>query len=298
MEIKIRNNQNIYRSSLKPQNMLKNGCFSNNSLKNDVFVKRNIAFKGLNPNDILRPFEKFGIAEYKKLIPEQIEALRASLNKELIENRNITIAFSNIVKTNLDKAYPKGYVFIPVGRSPAVIGKALEYQGVDVKYCPISLNKPMFGRGNDLEKFIFNSAKIAEYNKYLTSINLSRREIKNSNKVYVFADYTHTGKSLKGFKEILEGSEIKIKSANVFYKSINNDIISKNKGNKKLSTLSQIIFNYFHSSNVKTYVHYDKLYPSDMHNVKRIMDQQYSEPCKQMNFALIDYFAQRGLLKE
>ena len=71
MEIKIRNNQNIYRTNLSPQNVQKNGYFSNNSLKNDVFEKANVTFKGLNPEEILKSFEKFEITEYKKLIPEQ-----------------------------------------------------------------------------------------------------------------------------------------------------------------------------------------------------------------------------------
>ena len=296
MEIKIRNNQNICRTSSNFKTARKNGYFSDNSLKNDVFVKRNVGFTGLNPEKILEPFEKFGTAEYKKLVPKQIEILRASLSEELIEDRNAAIALSNIVKTNLDQAYQNGYVLISIGRSPTVIGKALEYQGADLKYIPISGLGREGEYGNFVDKISdLPAGEIYRYRKYLRSIGISTGTIKNTKKTYIFTDYTLSGDSLRNFQLLLERPEIDIKSTNVAYMSINNGLL-KNMDEKNIELRKKNID--LTGFKDKGYAHYSKLNYYRLNEVKAAVKEPYSEKCKQMQFALIDYFSQKGLLKE
>jgi len=213
MQIKIREKQNIVPIKLDYQNNSNSRFVLNNLIKNDVFVKNNINFNGLNPDEILKPFAKFGISEYKKLTAKQIEALRSSLSEKLIKDRDAVITLSDIVKQNLEKMHPNGYVFVPIGRSAAVIGKALEYQGTDVKYCPMS----NLARGFKRKKFKnliseLPTEKISIYKDYLDSINLSIDMIKESNKAYVITDFVNSGDTLKNFQILLSHPEINIYS--------------------------------------------------------------------------------------
>lgn len=291
MEIRINNKQNIYPPALNYQKLQNNRCFWNNSINNDIFIKNKTSFTGLNPEEILKPFTKFGIAEYKKLHPEQIKALRESLSEKLIKDRDAVILLSDDVNQNLKKMYPNGYTFISIGRSPAVIGKALEYQGIDVKYCPISeLSSSMFNAKDMILKF--KQEKVIKYKNYLDSIGLSSEEIKKSKKSYIFVDYTKSGDSLKIFKVLLERPEIGISSNNVQYKSLNKEIFT-NGNYKNIIKKNLIKQNFKHNK----YPHYPKLAYLILDKVQDVIELRYSEPCKQMQFALIDYFAQKGLLK-
>lgn len=162
MQINVLNKQNIFTSKSNYQTNMQSQRF--NSIKCNAFMKNNPAFTGiipkkifkpfhklfiktpfpsieLNPEKILKLFKQFSIADYKQLTIEQIEILRNNLSKELIKARDVTMIFSANIKSKLNKEYPNGYIFVSIGRSPAVIGKALEYQGIEVKYCPISYLK-------------------------------------------------------------------------------------------------------------------------------------------------------------
>jgi len=311
MEIKIRNNQNIYRTNLSPQNVQKNGYFSNNSLKNDVFEKANVTFKGLNPEEILKSFEKFEITEYKKLIPEQIEVLRDGMSERLIKDRNAGIVIGDIIKDCLEKTYPNGYVLCIIGRSLTVPVKSLEHRGMrDIKYCPFTTSRIGKPAPNGLFKDIISglpTEKVSKYGEYLKSIGLSPTEIEKSQKTYVFTDYTGSGDTLKNFQILLERPEIGINSNNVHYKSLNKDLISGLYDESSLIELEgnrynakQLIKDYLqqHGFKLGVYPHIQRLPYTDLDEVKKIMEQPYYEKSKKMQFALIDYFAKKGLLKE
>lgn len=312
MEIKIRNNENIYRANLSTQNVQKNGHFSNNSLKNDVFVKSNIAFTGIHPVEVLTRFEKIGITEYKQFNAQEIDVLRNYIlrEKEFIQDRNSIIVLGNIVKTNLDKKFPNGYVFGSIGGTPAFVGKVLELQGIDVKYCPISgIGKRLLLGGFEDYVSDLPSGKVSKYNEYLKNINLSNEEIKKSKKTYIFADHTCTGNSLKNFQILLERPEIGIKSDNVHYKSLCQDLILKSQDKSALSLikfennyykLDELMNNYIIGRWYrKIYSHIERLPVKDIDKVQEVITKQPDHfSYKQMQFALIDYFAQKGLLKE
>lgn len=120
----------------------------------------------------------------------------------------------------------------------------------------------------------------------------------SDDKIYVFADYKGTGESFKNFKTIMKSDEININSANIVYKDLNEDIILKDETRPIKTKLENLISDYLHWNGLKRYTHYDKLKLSKIHKVEKWLSKPHSEECKQMQFALIDYFAQKGLLKE
>lgn len=293
MQINVLNKQNIFTSKSNYQTNVQNQRF--NSISNDVFIKTQPAFTSINPLKILTSFEKFDISEYKSLEQNQIFALRRFISKKVQENKNVILDFSNIIKTNLNAKYPEGYVFVVIGRSHAVIGKALEYQGIDVKYCPMS-NLRYFDNNLFKEKLLSEKMKggLLSYNKYLKEIKLSEEEIKKNNKKYIFTDYTRTGTSLINFKYLINSPEINISSPNILYKSLNDDILNPDNSNLLKSKLKH----YFKRNVFKDYSPFEKLDCEDLLKVKNIISAPQSDQCKQMQFALIDYLAQKGLLKE
>lgn len=319
MQVNLLNSQNIFIPKQNYQTRVQEQRF--NSVKNDAFMKNNPTFTGLstlkilkpfqklfvknqslstelNPETILKPFKQFGIPEYKQLTIEQIEALRSNLSRELIKARDVTMIFSANIKSKLNKEYRNGYVFVSIGRSPAVIGKALEYQGIDVLYAPISHLGKYPSETFEQKKLAKIKPKLLEYYKYLSNIGLSREKIQNNDKIYVFADYKGRGGSFKNFKAMMKSNEININSDNIVYKDLNEDIIIKGENIKTKYKLEDLISVYLHWNGLKRYAHYGKLKLSKIHQIQKWISKPYSDECKQMNFALIDYFAQKGLLKE
>lgn len=188
-----------------------------------------------------------------------------------------------------------------------IVGKALEYQGYDVYYCPISnLGHTQKNRASVI--LDLPSDKVNTYKEYLDSIGMSKEKIQNSKKTYICTDYGG-GCSIGFFKQLLERPEIGINSENVQYKKLIFEVaMSKPTSdefwqdfefeNKKYS-IGGLTCNYFDNSHLKAYY-----YPTwslnfkDLDRVKEIIDEPDVRPTKQMQFALIDYFYQNGLLKE
>lgn len=305
MQVNLLNSKNIYNLTQNYQANTQKQKF--NSVKNDVFLKQP-SFNGLNPEEIFRRFSIFDIAEYKKLLPLEIKIIRENMDYKLMIDRNAAIVLSKAVRANFDEVYPNGYVFVSIGRSPAVIGKSLEYQGINVKYCPISeLGKKPSGRPGFFDNIsILPSKTVHKYKEYLNKIGLSMEEIKNSANTYVFTDFCGTGNSLKLFQTLLERPEIGIKSNNVQYKSLNKDILLNANGasiefEARKYNLKDLVFKYLqqHGFKLELYPHIQRLSVENLGEITNLMEQPYYyEQSKKMNFALIDYFVQKGLLKE
>lgn len=309
MQISLLNKPNIFiqKTSYLPnyQTNVKKQKFNST---NDMFVKTHPAFTG-NIEELLIPFHKFEIAEYRSLRTQKIQEMRSQIDSRLIEHRNAAIILSNIVKKNLDKLYPNGYVFASIGRSPAVIGKALEYQGNKVKYCPISnLGRVPSVYDGFLDKVSnLPTEKVQKYKEYLNSINLTEQEIKNTQNTYVFTDFCGSGDSLKNFQLLLERPEINLKSENIHYKALNKDILL-NESTQDMSirfeggqyNIDEFIYKYLQQLGFKleVYPHIRRLPYENLDEIQEIMKKPYYRGSKKMNFALIDYFAQKGLLKE
>ena len=152
----------------------------------------------------------FGKEEYKNLSNADIAILR-EYQKFFLEDRSINYVFSFITKfgkvfsERMHEKFPNGFTFVSVGRSPAFLAKYMEFQGEDVKYCPISNMR--FG----FEQESFTPHFVETYKKYLDSIGLTKEMVKNAQKPIIIADYNYEGHSLKNFKSLMSLPEIGIK---------------------------------------------------------------------------------------
>lgn len=100
-------------------------------------------------------------------------------------------------KEMLDNLYGKdGYVFVSIGTSPAGVAKTLEYEGVDVRYLPISNLRFLDGIKN-VSKDAINLYIDSKYDKFLDDIGLTKEKIEEDKRHYVFCDYTKNGATLK-----------------------------------------------------------------------------------------------------
>lgn len=200
-----------------------------------------ISFSGLSAHTILSKVETFGVKEYNALTKNEIKTLRNCLDENLIKDRDTIIMLTQIVKKNLEKTFPEGYVFVSIGNSPDIIAKTLEHQGLDVKYCPISELK--IEQNDFIDKIKTSSAfqrGLEVYKNYLDEIGLSHKKINDSNKKICFVDYTFTGNSLKNFEIMLDSPAIKLNSSKFRFLSLNNDLILHESGDD-YANLNEII---------------------------------------------------------
>ena len=147
----------------------------------------------------------FGPEEYKNLSNADAEILR-EYSKYFIEKDsrviNFILDFGRLFSKRIHEKYPNGFIFVPLGRSPAFLGKYLEFQGEDVKYCPIS----------GLQRYKkFSTDFIKTYKKYLDTIGLTKEFAENTQKQIIITDHTNSGNTLAQFEDLLASPEIGIK---------------------------------------------------------------------------------------
>lgn len=255
-----------------------------------------ISFSGLHTPTILRKVETFGLKEYNALTKNEIKTLRNSLDEKLIRDRDTIIMLAEIVKKNLEKKFPEGYVFVSIGNSPNIIAKALEHQRVDVKYCPVSELKM------EQSDFIHNIKNrgtyqrgLEVYKNYLDEIGLSQKDINDSNKKICFIDYTFTGNSLKNFETMLNSPEIKLNSPKFKFLSLNNDLILHESGDD-YAFLNKIIENKFEIMDLKDYADYKTISLNTIYSAFDIKNRKSSDLPKLMDFAIIDKYKKEGII--
>ena len=117
------------------------------------------------------------------------------------------------------------------GTSPAPIGRVFEFSGVETKYLPISDLA-------DLHDFrrLLSSSGFLQYEKFLEKQGISKKKIEESPKTFVFYDFTHTGNSLKIFKELMI-EHLQLPEDKVDFRSLNKDIYDSWNNEKKSSYL-------------------------------------------------------------
>ena len=291
MRINYQNNNIIAPNAFNKNNASKTNlsCSAPNNLKTDT-----ISFSS-NYSSILNKFETLGIKEYNSLNPKEVKNLRKILSDEQIEIRDSVIKLTKIVKNNLEQMSPDGYTFVSIGRSPDVIGKALEFQGADVKCCPIS-NLRFDFYADDLLSEPKYGPKLDLYKNYMDNIGLSSEKINNGKKKICFVDYTSSGSSLKNFQRLLESKKINLKSPNIKYLSLNNDLILKDKNNSRY--ISEIIDYCFESMRIKKYSEHKSICLERINFENEISAPTNSYFHKLMNFALIDEYKRLGVIKD
>ena len=180
------------------------------------------AFKGEFPGDTFfrkedsfKKFKYFTVDEYNQLSEDETDEINESFYGEFDESFDTALIYHEVaaegIRQTLDHFVGAGkYVFIPIGRSVSSIGKCLSYKIGDdnVKLLPMS----EASRFLDLEKC---EEDFEVFCRYLDSIGLSKNEIENSGKMYIFTDYCRTGKSLSGAKNLIQSDKIFGKQNNV-----------------------------------------------------------------------------------
>lgn len=244
--------------------------------------------------------KKFEITEYKTLSEDEKKHLRL-INKGAFADDRFDWRFDNYKEGTIEigkayakkmnELYPQGYMFVSIGRSPALIGKMLEFQGVDVKYCPIS---GLRGHNDD-----FSQKMIIEYKKYLQSIGLSKDAVVKSDKPIIFTDFTNCGKSLGRFQDLLQRSEINItEDEKVKFLSLNRNIFDENIDKE----YPQYYMKGCIGSGESYYKHYCPIPWLDYRNIKEgsiqeALNKPQENDVKRMMFELIDYLNEHKLLK-
>jgi len=159
------------------------------------------ACNGINSVDWFKGLKEFTPEDYRKLSFEAKEKIRSvfPIGEYTADTRNNVITLGKAVKSSLDKRFPQGCTFAPIGRSLYLMGKFLEFAGYDVKYCPISGLKGAASKE-------FSPEFVSEYGKYLEKTGLT----KPPEKPVIFTDYLCYGGTFKNFQKLIAKPEINI----------------------------------------------------------------------------------------
>ena len=117
--------------------------------------------------------------------------------------------FAKLFSDGIHEKYPNGFTLVSIGRSPAFLAKYLEFQGEDVKYCPISNSGVYYDKLSPL--------LIQHYKEYFDRIGLTKEFANTTKKPIICVDYTYMGHTLHKFKELLSSTEIRIKKNVEYY---------------------------------------------------------------------------------
>lgn len=144
--------------------------------------------------------KKFTIDDYKSLSRLEKSILREASSTYFQDaDENIQVGLK--VKEKLDKYHGEnGYVFVSIGTSPAPLARVLEFMGVETKYLPITGLRPYF-EDDKYKQFI---GKFSNYQEFLNEQGLGSEQVKNSDKKFLFYDYTFSGQSLDVFKRMMK----------------------------------------------------------------------------------------------
>lgn len=175
---------------------------------NNYFTNQ-VAFTGGNQaaHRILDRSLAFGVKEYEALSHDDwaiLKSVGGMFRQKDKRTKDFIIRFGEQFSERVHERYPNGFTFVSIGRSPAFLAKRLEFEGEDVRYCPIS----HLTCRHDIK---FTPHLIQTYKKYLDTIGLTSEFAKTTDKPIVMVDYIHEGFSICNFERLLRSPEIGIK---------------------------------------------------------------------------------------
>ncbi len=256
------NNKNLYKKDT-------NYYFNNNL--NPINNQQNINFKGnLNKNffiklfnlDPIYNFKKFSKKEFLNLSNIQKHELRAEY---LVLEKNLPAKMRSIgeihdfasecIKKVFDERFGENnYVVLPIGRSLSSICKALAIKigEENVINIPMSNAKRFFTEPYLTENYnlcinnIKKSSGYRTFKNFLSSKNLSKKDVKNSNKNYILLDYCCSGYSLRGAEQLFKSNIIWGNKKNIYaadFIKILENFENNNSNIKAISELKNILLN-------------------------------------------------------
>lgn len=272
----------------------------NNANTQDIFIT---SFKANEEkvtlaNKALSKHNKLDIDAYKNLSLKEKLAIHTTTLLSTKEQAKRTVKIAKFLKDTLDKEYGKNkYVFVSIGTSPACIGRAMEFMGVETKYLPISELRSVTFDNGDIKKHL-NGQK--EYSAFLKSQGIDKETISNNDKTYLFYDFTASGKTLSNYKKILsELFDIPVNHSRIKFISINKELTAKAKDNIFIDDekVEYYISKNMASQNSYTYAGVPHLDYGEMKNIQNAIEEKKTDTAKRFNFIVINELLKKGLLK-
>lgn len=269
------------------------------NLSQDKFIP---SFTGEKERDITKNIfskqRKFDIKAYKNLSIKEKLAIYSTIPKYTKEDAKKTIKLAKFLKRKLDKEYGKDkYIFISIGTSPASIGRAMEFMGVETKYLPISSLRFYQEPNKDIKQ---NSQGKKAYGEFLKSQGISRESLSNTDKTYLFYDFTATGRTLKCYKKLLRDTfNFPVKCQRVKFKSLNEEL--KEKAEDSIFIKDEHVENYIYTNMAQQgsyeYAGVPHLEFREIEKIEDAIRNENSDKSKKFNFILITELEKKGLLK-
>ncbi len=243
---------------------------------------------------ILSRNDKFSIDSFRSLSEEENLLLRNVADIDTKTAVNATVDLGVKFKSFLDDKYGEnGYVFVSIGTSPSGIARVMEFSGVETKYLPVT-DLTRVSSEEDIDK---HDDKYPTYIQFIKQQGLSKEEIDNSGKKYLFYDYTFTGKSLAIF-EVLMKNKFGIDSENIEYHSLNKDLmVAGNTIPNFHKNANYYIEEYLKDSSMAMYGGVPHLRLDEMDKVFT-KKQSYGNTPNLFNFLMMHILDKSNLLKE
>lgn len=278
----------------------------------DIFLPSKQFENSRRVEKLLNSVKKVTPDDYKKLSSEQLKDFfyyNLDDNLQIAVEDNLAVALP--LKKFLDKKYGKDkYIFVSIGSSPSPIGRIFEFSGVETKYLPMS--DLMYA---DKYQDIVKSAGFEEYENFLKEQGISKKNIEDSKKTFVFYDFTASGKTLRIFRDLML-KHLGLPEKQTDFRSLNEDILALRDEIRKIkpdvitdrkllkkfnikdpSFANSYIGNYLAFSEASKYGGIAHL---DYRNFYQLNDAKNfeSKSAKIYNLILIDELSKRGQLKQ
>lgn len=197
-----------------------------------------------------------------------------------------TVKVAKLMKVMLDSTYGKGnYTFVSIGTSPAGVGKALELMGEDVRYLPISsishMDKSDVIKYGDIEKH-------PEYKNFLHSIGISKKEINDGKKNFVFCDYTYSGRTLKILENMARKAGLREDKAHFI--SMNNSLLEFFQNERQRKPLNEYFEEYCLSQVMEDYAGIPHVDYNETKNIDSIIKKWEKSKLDKKFELLLQYF--------
>ncbi len=184
-------------------------------LKNTVWYRSEEAFPekyGKKASLLLNLIKNMTGIEYLNLTQKQKIILDHVMPKSIMRDAERNYDIAGLLRIYMSKHFGdfKDYTILSIGRSLATCCETLRHMGADIKFLPMS------GLRENNSIYKITPRGVAAYGKYLSSIGLSKEQIRNNpTHKYIIMDYTCTGNSLKNAHEFLTLEELLSKAPNI-----------------------------------------------------------------------------------
>lgn len=243
------------------------------------------------------PFDTYHDRQFFNAFPSGLKKYKMKqIPKDCMEAARATVEAAKAIKKRFDFEFGKDkYVYVSIGTSPAGVARALELMGNEVKYVPISDLRYV-----DYYTYEFwqDENNVKDYLKFLDSIGLNNETIENSDKKFVFCDYTCRGTTLKAVQTYLE--EIRgFDGSKLAFKSLNNELERYARFHpSKKDEFQKYIKNYLEIPRIQDYCGIPHVSGEHPEEIKTSLSGKSSRKAHDFNYAMACMLEEEGLLKE